>query len=353
MLRSGHSARLLATAAAAASLLAAAFLSPAYAGTLIVLNKAEATASLIDPATGATRATLPTGTGPHEVDVAPDGVLAVVTDYGTADAPGKTLTVIDVPGRRVVRTIDLGAHRRPHGVAWLRDGRHALVTAEESRSLLKVDVTEGKIVAVIATAQDVSHMVAVTPDGARAFVANIGSGTVTAVDLAKGETIRSVATGAGAEGIAVTPDGAHVWITNRSADTVTVLDAGSLAIVGSIASASFPIRVKITPDGRHALVSNARSGEVAVFDAATRAEVRRIPMKLETAGTEGRLFGATFGDSPVPIGILIRPDGKVAWVANANADRVAVLDLEAWKVVGAVAAGKEPDGLGWSEGGAP
>jgi len=289
----------------------------------------------------------------HEVGVSPDGVTAVVADYGVADAPGKTLTVIDVPGRRVARTIDLGEYRRPHGVAWLRDGRHALVTAEESKALLKVDVAAGKVVAAIKTEQDVSHMVAVTPDGTRAFVANIGSGTVSAIDLEKGEAIKSIATGAGAEGIAITPDGANVWITNRAADTVTVLDVRSLAIVGEIKSPSFPIRVKITPDGRHALVSNAKSGEVAVFDAATRQELRRIPMKLEASQTEGRLFGATFGDSPVPIGILIRPDGKVAWVANANADRIVVLDLEAWKVSGSVTAGREPDGLGWSGSGAP
>lgn len=322
-------------------------------GVLIVLNKADATASLLDPASGKTLATLATGKGPHEVDVAPDGVMAVVTDYGVADAPGKTLTVINVRERRVVRTIDLGEYRRPHGVAWLRDGRHALVTAEADKAVLKVDVEAGKIVTAVKTGQDVSHMVAVTPDGGRAFVANIGSGTVSAIDLVKGELISSIATGAGAEGIAIAPDGGNVWITNRAADTVTVIDSRSLAIVGEIKSASFPIRVKITPDGRHALVSNAKSGEVVVFDAVTRQELRRIPMKLEAAQTEGRLFGATFGDSPVPIGILIRPDGKVAWVANANADRIIVLDLEAWKTTGTVTAGREPDGLGWSGAGAP
>ena len=320
---------------------------------LIVLNKADATASLLEPGTGKTLATLPTGKGPHEIDVAPNGVLAVVTDYGVADAPGKTLTVIDVPGRRVVRTIDLGEYRRPHGVAWLRDGRHALVTAEENKALLKVDVGAGKVVTSVATGQEISHMVVATPDGARAFVANIRSGTVSVIDLEKGELIRSIPTGAGAEGIAMTPDGKNVWITNREADTVTVLDSRSLAVVGEIKSASFPIRVKITPDGRHALVSNAKSGEVAVFDVVTRQELRRIPMKLEATQTEGRLFGAGFGDSPVPIGILIRPDGKVAWVANANADRIIVLDLEAWKVAGTVTAGREPDGLGWSGSGAP
>src|SRR5262245_44985702 len=146
-------------------------------GTLIVLNKADATASLIDLATGAVAATVPTGVGPHEAAVSPDGRLAVASNYGTREAPGSSLTVIDVPGATVARTIDLGEHRHPHGVAWLPDGKRVAVTAEESRALLLVNVPDGAVEAVIGTDQDVSHMVVVSPDGVRAYVASIGSGS--------------------------------------------------------------------------------------------------------------------------------------------------------------------------------
>jgi len=47
-------------------------------GTLIVLNKAEASASLIDLASGEEILRLETGVGPHEVAVSPDGKTAVV-----------------------------------------------------------------------------------------------------------------------------------------------------------------------------------------------------------------------------------------------------------------------------------
>ena len=43
------------------------------AATLIVVNKSDATASLIDLASGRVLVTLPTGAGPHEVAVSPDG----------------------------------------------------------------------------------------------------------------------------------------------------------------------------------------------------------------------------------------------------------------------------------------
>ena len=66
----------------------------AAAGTVIVLNKAEATASFLDEATGRVVATLPTGTGPHEVAVSPDGRTAVACNYGRRDPPGSTLTAV-------------------------------------------------------------------------------------------------------------------------------------------------------------------------------------------------------------------------------------------------------------------
>ena len=55
-----------------------AFTLTAGAATLVVLNKSEHTASLIDPASGKTLAKLPVGRGPHEVIVSPDGRLGVL-----------------------------------------------------------------------------------------------------------------------------------------------------------------------------------------------------------------------------------------------------------------------------------
>jgi YVTN family beta-propeller protein len=55
----------------------------ALQGTLVVLNKSEASASLIDLATEAVVATVATGEGPHEVAVSPDGRRALATNYGT------------------------------------------------------------------------------------------------------------------------------------------------------------------------------------------------------------------------------------------------------------------------------
>jgi YVTN family beta-propeller protein len=318
------------------------------ADTLVVLNKSEATASLIDLKSGKVRATLPTDHGPHEAATSPDGRLALVGNYGSREKPGSSLTVIDVPGARVVKTIDLGEYQRPHGLLFLPDGRRALVTAEANKVLLEVDVEKGTVISAFATEQDVSHMVEVALGGRRAFVANIGSGSVSVIDLEKGINVGTIETGAGAEGITASIDGTEIWVTNRSADTVSVIDAKSLEILTQIPCASFPIRAKATPDGKHVLVSCARTADIAVLDAASRKEVRRIPQDLRAVDTGDRLFGDQFGESSVPIGIVIHPNGKKAWVAHTNADVVAEIDLESWKIVRLLEAGREPDGMAYS-----
>jgi YVTN family beta-propeller protein len=319
------------------------------AGTLIVLNKSEASASLIDCLTGDLLVDVATGDFPHEVAVSPDGELAVVANYGGRGQGGNSLSVIDVPTASVVSTIDLGEHRRPHGVQFLPDGRRVVVTTEGSGSLLLVHVGSGRVLRAMETGQSGSHMVTLDAGRMRAWVTNVGSGSVCVIDLNSGVVLKTIPTGRGAEALDITPDGREVWVGNRSSNTFTVIDAASMEVVAELPCPGDPIRVKFTPDGRRALVSNASSGDVAVFHTTQRTEITRIPMQLTALESkDGRLFGDTFADSPVPVGLLISADSKRAWVANTNADIVTVLDLERLQIAGRIKAGKEPDGLGWS-----
>ena len=318
--------------------------STADADTLVVANKAEATASLIDLASGEVVATLATGDGPHEVAVSPDGRFALVTNYGPRGSDGHTLTLIDVPAAKVVKTIDLGDYKKPHGVEWL-DDEHAAVTVEANKALIVVDVAKSEVVRTIDTDQEISHMVALDADGHRAYVANIRSGSMTVLDLETGERVRSIPTGDGAEGVAVA-DG-HVWVTNRGADTVTVLDAENFDIVKEIASEGFPIRATATPKGQ-VLVTRARAGDLVIYDAKTMDEVRTVSFDLESMDVEERLFGDRFGKSSVPIGVIVDGSGEHAFVAHANADVITEVDLATGEIVRHLRAGKEPDGMGFS-----
>ena len=313
---------------------------------LLVLNKGAATAALMDPATGTTLATMPTGDGPHEVAVSPDGRTAVVTNYGGNGAPGSTLTVLDLTTRSATATIDLAPHRRPHGVAWLPDGRRVVVTLETDSLVALVNVEERRVEGTVNTGQRTSHLLRVSNDGAYAYVANIGSGSVTMIDLAGQYVLRTTPTGAGAEGLALTPDGSELWVANRAANTVTVLDAQTLAPRDTLASSVFPIRVAFTPDGATALVTNAQSGELRFFDVRTGELDGLIAMKVDSGQGRGTMLGMEFGaGTGVPIGMVVTPDSRTAYVANANADLITVVDVRERKIAGYLPTGREPDGM--------
>jgi len=330
-------------------------------GRLIVLNKAEASASLLDLNTGEERVRLPVGVGPHEVAVSPDGHWAVVANYGTI-VPGSSLTVIDLIAELPVRTIDLGAAARPHGILYDPDGAHVWVTAEERKSLLRVRVADGVTVQEIPTPQPIGHMVVRAPYG-HMFVSHIGGGGITPVRPmtnlhAQQEPTENwkpgdfVPTGKGSEGIAIDPKGLALWVGNRAEDTLSVLDPSNMKTLATIPAVGFPIRVQFTADGATALVSCAQAGVLRFYSARTMSEMGApldFRAQVKADRTEGRLLDE-FGDSPAPIGIVCPPHSARAYVALANADRIAEVDLPSRTVSRWLKAGKEPDGMAWYSG---
>lgn len=310
-----------------------------FADLLVVLNKSDHEAVLVDPVSLETMIKIPTGHGPHEAAVSPDGRRAYVANYGMTgvfregqrrDEPGNTLSVIDLERRAVVDTFDLGQFTRPHGMAVSADGRLLWVTCEGARAVLELDATSGRILQSWKTEQEVSHMLVATPDERKLYVANIRSGSASVIERASG-SVKTIVTGEGAEGIDVTPDGRQVWVTNRAAHTVAVIETAADSVIARFESGGqMPIRVKFTPDGKEAWISNARSNALTVFDARARRLLATIPV------------GA------MPIGIQMSPDGKRAFVANTNDDRITVVDIAERKVVATFGTGNEPDGMAWA-----
>ncbi|MGB7906146.1 MAG: hypothetical protein WCF43_15745 [Steroidobacteraceae bacterium] len=325
-----------------AALLAAA---PIAAETLLVVRKPDNAVDFMDPGSGLRLASVVTGYAPHEVSVAPDGKRAAVTNYGTREQPGSTLSIVDLEQPREIRRIDLAPHTRPHGVAWFAPDRIA-VTTEGSRHLLLVEPETGRIVRAIATAQETSHMVAVSSDGSRAYVTNIGSGTTTALDLAAGRKLADLPTGAGSEAVALTPDGRELWVAARTDGHIAVVDTSLLEVRARLPLSGIPIRIAMTPDGRTVLVTCAGSGELVAFDVATHAERGRRAVDVPFApGAAERPFARLAPGSVLPVGLLVSPDGRSAYVAATMGDRIVQFDARTLEVLRSVEVGGEPDGL--------
>ena len=318
---------------------------PVAAETLLVVRKTGDAIDFMDPGSGLRIASVPLGHAPHEVSVSPDGKRAAVTNYGTREQPGSTVSIIDLEQPREVRRIDLTPHTRPHGVAWFAPDRIA-VTTEGSKHLVIVEPDAGGVVGAIETGQDVSHMVAVSADATRAYVTNIGSGTTTALDLVAGRKLGDIATGAGSEALAVTPNGRDLWVAARAAGEIAIVDTATLAILARLPLPGIPIRIAITPDGATALVTCAGSSELVAYDVATRTVRARVKVDVPLAPDAAeRPFARLAPGSALPVGLLVARDGRSAFVAATMGDRVVQYDVSTLAPTRIIEVGGEPDGL--------
>ena len=298
-------------------------------GTLVVTNKTPSTATIIDVATGRTLATLKTGNGPHEVVLSSDGKVAVVSDY--SGQPGRTLTVIDVPALRVVRTIDLGQFNRPNGMVFLAGDSLVLVTSEASGNVVLVNVVAGTISRAIGTEGRGSHMVGVTADGARAYTGNMQSNTVSQIDLRSGTVTKSWPVPNTPEAINVTPDGKEVWVGSNATGKVSVIDVASGSLTTAAEGVKWPYRVLFYADVKTVVLPDLGNEEVRFLDRASRRELSRLSF------TEGG-----------PQGITRTPDGRYLFESLSKQARVAIIDANTRAVVGYLPAGDTPDGVAYT-----
>ncbi len=118
---------------------------------LLVANQGDRDLSLIDPAAGKQVATVPVdGVTGHEVAASPDGKTAYVPIYGDSGVgrpgtDGTKISVIDLPSRKLVHTIDFGRGVRPHCVIYDRNSGMLYVTTELDKTVSIIDPKTLKI----------------------------------------------------------------------------------------------------------------------------------------------------------------------------------------------------------------
>jgi len=297
----------------------------AAAAQLLVLNKSDATLSFVDPESGKTSARVPTGEGPHEIELSSDGRLAFVSNYG-ASVAGNSLSVIDVAARKELKRADIGELRRPHGLA-VTDGK-VYFTAEDSQSIARYDPKTQRVDWTFETNQGRTHMVIASRDGAKLFASNMGSNTISAIEPGTRKQAL-IKVGAAPEALDLSPDGRELWTAHSQDGGISIIDAATNEIIETAdAKTKRSNRLKFTPDGRLVLISDLSGGELIVFDARTRSEKARLQL----------------GKSPT--GILI-PNNEHAYVAVSGDNKIAVIDLKTLRVAKMIQAGNNPDGMAW------
>ena len=293
-------------------------------GTLAVVNKATNSLSVIDIASATMLAEMPTGKGPHEAVIANDGCRVVVSDY----VGGNSLSVFDICELRPLRTIDLAAYPRPHGMVFVGATDEVIVTSGPSQKIVRIDIGTGRIVGSIDTTYG-SHMVALA--GSTGYSTNGAADRVTAFTLDSDRARAQHAVGPRPEAIAVTADGREVWVGSNAAGTVSILDpqTGDLRVVAD--GFRWPYRIVFTPDEARVLVPDLRGGQLRIMPRSGDGPVSMIDLP-----------------DAVPQGLVVHPSGRYAFQSLNLEDRIAIVDLEAARVVDYLPAGSRPDGIVYS-----
>lgn len=317
----------------------------AGAQSLLVVNQADHDISVIDPAAQHEVARIAedvVDVHGHEIAASADGRTAWVPLYGNAPVgkpgiDGHEMLVIDVPSRKIVRRIDFGHGVRPH--LPVLDAAHNLlyVTTELDKSVTVLDARTGAILGTVPTGQAESHMLAISHDGRRGYTANVGPGSVSVLDLEKRRTVAVIpivspqSSGWGVQRISISRDDRLVFTSDETQPRLAVIDTATNQLAGWIALPGLGYGSAATLDGHWLLIAIPSKDKVAVIDIAARKVVRTIDVARN------------------PQGVLVRPDGKIAYVSCAGSAAVDAIDLSTWKVQNEIKAGGFADGMAWAE----
>jgi len=267
-------------------------------GLLVVAQKDDDSLALYDTATGKLVSRIPVGHKPHEFAVSKDERFAYVTNYGadtwTGPEPGgNTISIVDLVKREAAGVIDLGEHRRPHGIVMGGSGL-LYVTSENPPALLIVDAKKRRVARVIQLTGKAPHMVQLTSDERKAWTANAGSGTVSVVDLVNRRQMTEIEVGGAPMGFALDDDEKNLFVATRTNNMVVLVDAVANRRKRSIGVQGEPVRLAYSSDGQWLFVTLIGSGEVAVLDPRTLLERSRVPAgrRVEgvVAGRQGRFL---------------------------------------------------------------
>jgi YVTN family beta-propeller protein len=187
------------------------------------------------------------------------------------DPPGHTVTVINPATGATTATIDLGIPLDPYGVTFNRDGTKAYVTQWMGRSVAVIDTRTQRMIDSVQLSPRRDPLQADHPSGITAnprrneiYTANANSDTVSVIDTKRDRLedtidvglVKRGPKGSMPEGLDVSPDGQTLYVALSGEDAVAVVDLDRRRTLGFIPTGWYPSDVVVTPDGRQLVVTN-------------------------------------------------------------------------------------------------
>ena len=309
-------------------------------GKLYIVNKLSSTVTVFDLFQGKQLVEFPVEYIPHEITKLNSQHKVVITNYGTNDILGKSISVINTDSNTIEKNISLEKYFAPKGIISLPQPNKVAVATNGGNNLLVINITTGNIEKDIPTQQYVSHMVVQHPKKPLVYVTNINSGSLSVIDLELDSVINTIPCGWGTEGIDITPDGSEIWVTNTSENSIYVINTANYQITSKWKSGKESLKLKFSKDGKYCFVVNSRDGTISIYNQKSKKKIKIIHLHGKETWLERLLY-----HTPRPVNILMHPNGLYAFVSNSNANKIEVIDMKTLTLVSTIGTGEIPDAM--------
>ena len=266
-----------------------------------VANRDAGVLTVVDTATDRATGTIPVPGDPQAVAFSPDGRRAYVA---VARGTGGEVGVVDTATGSVIATIP--TRSAPAALVVSPDGR--TLRASEATSVVTIDTGTNAVVGRVDAVRT-PHGLAYSPDGTRLAVAEYDAGVVRLLDAADGRPVATVPVGRSPHAVAWHPTAPLVLVTNYAGNSVSAIDPGAGRVVATVPTAVHPQAVTTSADGRYAYVAAIDANVVQVLDTATSQVTATVP-----AGRG-------------PSSVAVTPDGRKAYVTDLLDGTLTVMNV--------------------------
>lgn len=297
---------------------------------LLLVEKCSHCFSYYDINSGERLHSIPLDEFPHEFVVDAQKRFAYVGHYGVETSGhlgdgGTKIFQIDIPGRKLVRSIDIAPFNRLHGMQMDEAGR--LYALSEDRAQLVVienPATDTAPRRAVPTGGIKSHLFALTRDGQTAFAMNLLSHTVTKFHPYDATfTPVPCSPGEKPEGYALSANERTLYVTCRWSNTLCAIDVETMKVVRQAPSRDDATRLYLFRDGR-LVATNYGERSLSVVDPLSLREIAHIPMEARA------------------IALSYHPTKPLAFVSQDN-DKIGIFNMETLQFDRFFATQREPD----------
>jgi len=198
---------------------------------------------------------------PEDCELSRDGRMAVVSFPQM-----RSVALIDLAKPALVNVAHAGDD--PRSALFRSDGRQVVVANRRARMITVMDVKTGGILVKLPLPVEPENF-CVKADGGQIFITGKGMDAVVVVHPYWTEVAETVLAGHAPGAVAISAAPEYLFAANPESGDVTVLEVATRDVLAAVKVGQEPCFITFTPDNQYALVVNHRSGDLAVIRLAT------------------------------------------------------------------------------------